>query len=125
MPLPKQGVQFYYEGIYGHVCHMYDNKHSNICSHKSTSLVGVKMYMRLYHLTLWFTFLIIKKESLMSIIKSIYNFKLIAFRNLSNSFHEVNKRYQFFNLSKKKFKTKNKKFIFMFFSPFIEKKVCI
>jgi hypothetical protein len=63
MPLSKQGVQFDYEGIYGHVCHMYDSKHNNMCSHKSTSLVGVKIYMGLYHLTLWFRFLIIKNGS--------------------------------------------------------------
>jgi hypothetical protein len=74
---------------------MYDSKHSNMCSHESTSLVGVKIYMGLYHLTLWFRFTIIKNESLMSIIKSIYNFEVIAFGNLSNSFCEVNKRYQF------------------------------
>jgi len=85
MPLSKQGVQYDYEGIYGHVCHMYDSKHSNMCNHKSTSLVGVKIYMGLYHLTLWFRFLIIKNESLMSINKSVYNFKVIALCNLSNS----------------------------------------
>jgi hypothetical protein len=51
----------------------------------------------------------------MSIIKSICNFKVIAFCNLSNSFHEVNKRYQFFNLSKKKFKIKKEEVDFHVF----------